>query len=225
MANRKSSNNTGASYPSTITDLKADERNPRTITPEAADGLQKSIAEFGDLSSIVFSTVTGRLVAGHQRVDQLKQKYGDQLRVHPPQGGTDRGYIRCPNGDVFAVRFVDWDEDRARMANVTANNQFIAGEFSDDIGDLLKELAAQDQELFGNLRLDDLAADLKIDLGSLDGDAGGSGDEDAVPEPPVNPVTRKGDVWLLGAYWSCEDCGKTYSYEEGKALGGECPCG
>lgn len=48
--------------------------------------------------------------------------------------------------------------------------------------------------------------------------------EDEVPEPPADPVTKPGDLWLLGAYWECEDCGKTYDYEEGKEMQ-ECPCG
>jgi hypothetical protein len=48
--------------------------------------------------------------------------------------------------------------------------------------------------------------------------------EDEVPEPPVEPVTKAGDLWLLGAYFECEKCGKKYDYEEGLALK-ECPCG
>lgn len=48
--------------------------------------------------------------------------------------------------------------------------------------------------------------------------------EDEVPEPPADPITKPGDLWLLGAYYECEDCGKTYDYEEGKEMQ-ECPCG
>jgi hypothetical protein len=48
--------------------------------------------------------------------------------------------------------------------------------------------------------------------------------EDEIPEK-VDPVTKPGDLWLLGAYFECEDCGKRFDYEEGNALGGECPCG
>jgi hypothetical protein len=33
-------------------------------------------------------------------------------------------------------------------------------------------------------------------------------DPDAVPEPPEEPVTRKGDMWLLGAYTTCPHCGE-----------------
>lgn len=48
--------------------------------------------------------------------------------------------------------------------------------------------------------------------------------EDEPPAPPKIPVTKPGDLWLLGAYWECEDCGKQYTYEAGKEMK-ECPCG
>jgi len=48
--------------------------------------------------------------------------------------------------------------------------------------------------------------------------------EDEVPEPPADPITKLGDLWLLGAYYKCEACGKTYSYEDGQKIK-ECPCG
>jgi len=48
--------------------------------------------------------------------------------------------------------------------------------------------------------------------------------EDEVPEPPSDPITKRGDLWLLGAYFECEDCGKSYTYDEGSQMK-ECPCG
>ena len=52
------------------------------------------------------------------------------------------------------------------------------------------------------------------------------GDPDAIPEVDESKpaVTSPGDVWLLGAYFECEKCGKHFSYEEGQKLGGECIC-
>jgi hypothetical protein len=69
---------------------------------------------------------------------------------------------------------------------------------------------------------DELAKLLKVEP------AEGLTDDDAVPEPPAEPITQPGDLWLLGAYWECEDCGKRYDYDEGKAMvdaGKECTCG
>lgn len=49
--------------------------------------------------------------------------------------------------------------------------------------------------------------------------------QDEMPEPPKVPVTKPGDLWLLGAYWECEDCHKRFEYAEGVALKEVCPCG
>lgn len=49
-------------------------------------------------------------------------------------------------------------------------------------------------------------------------------DPDAVHDPPAEPITKPGDLWLLAPYFECADCGKVYTYEEGLAIQ-ECPCG
>ena len=136
---------------STIADLKADPDNPRRIDDEAAAGLAFSLEEFGDISGVCFNVRTGELVSGHQRVEQLKAKYGTDL---PIVGGA----IETPDGQTFAVRFVDWDKAKQRRANIAANNQFIAGEFTTDIGDLLLASAQDNEEMYKALRFDALNA-------------------------------------------------------------------
>jgi hypothetical protein len=46
---------------------------------------------------------------------------------------------------------------------------------------------------------------------------GGLTDPDEAPEPPANPVTRLGDVWLLGATVTCPKCGKATPARKAKA--------
>lgn len=60
----------------------------------------------------------------------------------------------------------------------------------------------------------------------LTSDGKSLGDPDAIPDADESKpaVTSPGDVWLLGAYFECESCGKQFSYEEGQKLGGECSC-
>jgi site-specific DNA-methyltransferase (adenine-specific) len=41
----------------------------------------------------------------------------------------------------------------------------------------------------------------------------GLGDPDEVPEPPAVPVSRPGDLYLLGAHVSCPKCGKKSKLE------------
>jgi hypothetical protein len=69
------------------------------------------------------------------------------------------------------------------------------------------------------LELRDLQADgYNLDLLGFDADelakllappgTEGLTDPDEVPEPPDEPVTRPGDLWLLGAYTTCPHCGE-----------------
>ena len=37
-----------------------------------------------------------------------------------------------------------------------------------------------------------------------------TGDEDAIPPEPVNPVTRPNDLWILGGRVVCPDCGESH---------------
>ena len=116
-----------------LADLKPASYNPRKISASAAEGLARSLAEYGDLSGIVWNSRTGNLVAGHQRVDQLK-KLGAVFHA---------GEVRLgPEGPRFPVRVVDWNIANEKAANVTANNLHIAGVFTDDLQDLLGEIRA-----------------------------------------------------------------------------------
>ena len=62
--------------------LTGDPANPREISESAAAGLGYSMAEFGDLSGITYNLRTGELVAGHQRMGQIRQRWGD-LAIEP----------------------------------------------------------------------------------------------------------------------------------------------
>jgi hypothetical protein len=48
-------------------------------------------------------------------------------------------------------------------------------------------------------------------------------DEDEVPEV-VHPITRRGDIWLLGAYYECEKCKKKYDVDKVDRENLECLC-
>lgn len=131
--------------PKKMTDLKPANYNPRTISDEALAGLSFSLKTFGDLSGIVWNLRTGNLVAGHQRVKELA-KAGAEI--------DEYGLIEHPNGERFPVRVVDWDVDKEKVANVTANNALISGEFTPDLEPMLGEL--EGFEGYTDLRLDEL---------------------------------------------------------------------
>lgn len=131
-----------------LSDLKEDPRNPREITDLALAGLSVSIEAFGDLAGIVFNKTTGELVAGHQRVKAIRDKFGD-LDI------TDAG-ITTPSGEVFKVRFVEWEREKQLAANVAANNTATQGTFNDDLQFLLAEIQEDDGDLYEALLLDQL---------------------------------------------------------------------
>jgi hypothetical protein len=85
------------------------------------------------------------------------------------------------------VVIVDLPEPEEKALNVTLNNPAIAGEFTDGLQAILAEISASSPLEFEELRLDAL-----LDL-NPEGIV-----EDEVPERPKNPVTRSGDLWILG---------------------------
>ncbi|KKU25466.1 MAG: methylase N-4/N-6 protein, partial [Microgenomates group bacterium GW2011_GWA2_46_16] len=126
-----------------LTDLKPADYNPRTITDEQMERLKKSLAEFGDLSGIVFNRRTGNLVGGHQRLKCLppdaKIEKKD-LKAKTKTGTIAQGFIIFDGGEKHTYREVDWDEATEKTANIAANKH--GGEWDDDkLGELLKELS------------------------------------------------------------------------------------
>jgi len=145
-----------------LSELKAWSRNPREISDAAAQGLGESIERFGDLSGIVYNTRNDALVCGHQRIDRIRSLCGD---ANPEIQRVDDEYgVLFVGPHTFRIRFVDWDEETHQAANVVANNPFIAGEFNDDLEDLLKEMNEQDAELFQLLQFDKLSEELGVKL-------------------------------------------------------------
>lgn len=156
-----------------ISDLQGWDRNPREITDEAMVGLTHSLQDFGLVQPIVWNKRTKRVVGGHQRLIVLK-KHGIE---------------------EVGVVVVDLTPEREKILNVTLNNPEIAGTFSDDIGDILKEIEVDDVNLFDELKLDSLLREL-----IEDNEEKKKVVEDDIPEPPKEPKTKAGDLWLLGEH-------------------------
>lgn len=178
-----------------LTDLKPAPYNPRTITDEAATALQTSLAEFGDISGIVWNKKTGHLVAGHQRMDALRRKHGKKLVLR-------EGAVITPEGERFPVRIVNWPAEKEKAANLAANSPFLAGCF--DTGGLeavLADLNAADglSGVLEGLRLNELlpgASDLFPEAGAneLEGEErpdAGLDSEFITFSAPLSPAQHK----------------------------------
>ena len=117
-----------------LDDLRGNPENPRAITEQGLTGLMASIAEFGDLSGIVWNARTGHLVCGHQRMRALREKYEDDLKLEEQE-------IVTPDGLKFPVRVVDWPPETERAANVIANLPAIQGHFTAEVIPIIEEIA------------------------------------------------------------------------------------
>jgi DNA modification methylase len=171
--------------------LRPDAKNARQITRDALEGLGASMKEFGDLAGITWNEKLGDLVAGHQRMKKLR---ANGARSWERTG--DAGVVTDPKtGERFPVRIVRWDETKHRLAQIAANNPVIQGTFAAETIEQLRALETDAR--YAELRLADLAAQLKgeSDAGEAPGPAEGEND---VPEPPKTPVSRPGDIWILG---------------------------
>jgi DNA modification methylase len=150
------------------------EFNPRTHTPEQVAQIAASIREFGFVNPILVGR-DGRIIAGEGRLRAARTLDMEKVPV-------------IVLGHLSEVQ---------RRALVIADNQ-IALNAGWDEQMLHKQLAAlQDQDFnLDLLGFDD--QELAQRLAEYETGAGLT-DEDEVPGMPTAPVTRPGDLWLLGA--------------------------
>jgi site-specific DNA-methyltransferase (adenine-specific) len=152
------------------------ERNARTHSSEQVAQIAASIVEFGFTNPILVDSHDG-IIAGHGRL-MAAQELG--LKTVP-------------------VVVLDHLSERQRKAYILADNQLAlnAGWDTDLLRAELQDLAEQEFDLsligFSDEELADLLPEIE-ELPPEDADA------DAVPEPPADPVTKPGDVWLLGKH-------------------------
>ncbi|MFT7653910.1 MAG: hypothetical protein ACI9UU_003024, partial [Candidatus Azotimanducaceae bacterium] len=160
-----------------VSDLIPADYNPRDISETALQGLRNSVERFGLVEPIVWNKRTGKVVGGHQRLKVLQQM--GELETQ--------------------VAVVDLNETEEKALNVALNNPAIAGDFTADLHTLLADINASMPELTDLLMLGDLADQTKQLLSELSPNDGLT-DPDDVPEPPIEPITQKGDLWVMGEH-------------------------
>ena len=165
-----------------LTTIKPYENNPRH-NDAAVDAVARSIEQFGFRQPIVIDE-DGVIVVGHTRYKAAKKLGLVEVPVHVATGLTPaqiRGYRIADNK---TADHSEWDQDKLTTE--------------------LMELQKLDFDL-------DLTGFTPEELvGLLQPTAPeGLGDPDAVPEPPDEAITQKGDLWVLGAHrLLCGDAGK-----------------
>jgi DNA modification methylase len=150
--------------------------NARTHPDEQVAQIAGSIAEFGfNVPCLVDER--GVLVAGHGRLLAAQRLGLSQVPV---------------------IRLDHLTDAQARAYRI-ADNQIALNSGWDDA--LLSAEVARLKEDGVDLELLGFPED-ELDrlLAGLDGEKGGNEDEDVVPEPPETPISRSGDLWILGRH-------------------------
>jgi len=149
-------------------------RNPRTHSDAQVMQIAASIAEFGFVNPVLVDSDAG-ILAGHGRLlgeQALQLKEVPVIPLDHLTPAQRRAYLLADNK---LAELAGWDEKLLRLE--------------------LKELELQEFDLgvigFSDEELRDLLAD-------DDEVAPGLTDEDAAPEAPECPVSRTGDVWVMG---------------------------
>ncbi len=164
-------------------------RNPRK-NDHVIEQMAGAIQEFGFRIPIIAKS-TGEVVDGHLRL-KAAQHLG--LETVPVVLADDLTPMQIKAFRILANRsatWADWDEDLLRLE--------------------LEELQLDDFDLALTGFDDDEIAEL---LAGEETTAEGHTDEDAAPEVPVIPVSKPGDIWIMGKHrLLCGDSTDAASYD------------
>jgi len=165
----------------TLADLKPDQKNARKHNPRNIGMISKVIGRVGVGRSIVIDE-DGNILAGNGTVEALAECGIEKVRVVETDGNeivavqrkglTPEQKIELSVGDNRTAELAEWDADVLK--------------------DIQIEMPELLEGLFMPLELDELI-DLPSDMGYKEG-------EDEAPEPPVDPITKAGDLYRLGEH-------------------------
>lgn len=161
-------------------------RNARTHSAQQVDQIAASIVEFG-FTNPVLADAQG-IVAGHGRVLGARKVYASGATIKLPNG------VEIPAGTVPVLDCTGWSETK-RRAYILADNQIALNAGWDF--DLLK---VEFDEFAGEGFNFDLLGFSDAELQKIRAPAANEGltDPDEESAIPAEPVTRLGDVWVLG---------------------------
>ncbi|NCC05653.1 MAG: DNA modification methylase [Proteobacteria bacterium] len=157
-----------------ISTLKGYDKNPRKNDAQV-DRMVESIKEFGFRIPVVAKS-DGSVVDGHLRLKAAQRMGMESVPVVLADELTDAQVKAFRLLANRSANWADWDED------------------------LLRQELADLKDMDFDLSLTGFDAEEISSMLDLPLDVGGLTDPDEVPEPPVVPVTKPGDVWLLGRH-------------------------
>lgn len=165
-----------------ISDLIPYARNSRVHSPEQILQIAASIKEFGFTNPVLLDGTNG-IIAGHGRVMAARTLGMDTVPCIELSHLTEtqkRAYIIADNKLALQA---GWDNELLSL----------------ELGEL--------EELGFDLDLTGFSLEEIAELNPEEIPPGLT-DEDAVPEVRPDPISKLGDVWLLGKHVSCPKCKK-----------------
>jgi DNA modification methylase len=166
-----------------IARLKPYTRNPRTHSEDQVAKLAASLVEYGWTQPILIAD-EGTVIAGHGRLLAAQ---------------------RLGLTDVPVIRLAHLSDAQARAYRIGDNQLALAASWDEET--LAAEIHALNSEAYdlGLLGFDEdeierLLAPLDDDVGTKRSSEVDDGELDAAPEPPRQPISRPGDLWLMGEH-------------------------
>jgi DNA modification methylase len=156
-----------------VEDVKPYEQNPR-INDAAVESVAKSIKEFGFRQPIVVDG-DGVIIVGHTRLKAAKVLGLEKVPVHVAKDLSPAQIKAYRIADNKLAELAEWNMDLLPVE--------------------LKDLVGMDFDIkmlgFGSEELERM-------LGPEFAGTAGLTDPDAIPDPPKDPITKTGDLWILG---------------------------
>ncbi|QLH37844.1 MAG: site-specific DNA-methyltransferase [Defluviicoccus sp.] len=156
--------------------LKPYANNARTHSEDQIAKIAASLVEYGWTTPVMVAD-DGEIVAGHGRLLAAEHLGLDQVPI---------------------IRLSHLTPEQVRAYRIADNRLAELSGWDDEL--LAAELHALNAAGFDLDLTGFEGEDLDRLLAPLDDGDGLAGDDDVVPEPPVNPVSRPGDLWLLGEH-------------------------
>lgn len=187
-------------------------RNARSHSDRQIEQLVASMLQFGWTMPVLIDE-DGGMIAGHGRVLAAAVIYENDGEIQGLDGQP------LPKGHAPILIAKGWSEAKKRAYVIADNKLAENASWNDEL--LRFELELLDTEGFElpllGFELDEITARLNPpNKGKADADP------EKTPKPPAKPVSRPGDVWLMGAHrLICGDC--TNREDIAKVLGGAQP--
>tara|TARA_Y100000385_G_scaffold103665_1_gene107180 strand:- start:853 stop:2079 length:1227 start_codon:yes stop_codon:yes gene_type:complete len=171
--------NKSASFVTSITSLVSDHKNARRRTDRSSQLIKDSLQKYGAARSIVIDE-ENRILAGNGTIEGAKAAGIKNVRI-----------IETDGDEIIAVKRTGLSEDQ-KVGLALADNR--TADLSEWDQEMLHQLSEEHDisDWFTQEDLDELLSVDKLDP------AEGNTDPDDVPEPPEDPTTKPGDLWILG---------------------------